>query len=122
MNGENPPDVEDEAYAFAKAREAMEETAFGMAARLLAFLQVYPAGRHARETSESVEELAAQVRSRAKRSLLLARLRELRDPHLPPVRASTWEMSESHRRLLALEEEEETLSSASAGAARSGES
>ncbi|NOY90610.1 MAG: hypothetical protein GXP55_05315 [Deltaproteobacteria bacterium] len=122
MSGENLPTVEDQAYAFAKARQAMEESPFGMAARLLAFLQAYPAGRHAREAAESVEVLAAQVRSRAKRALLLARLRELRDPHLPTIHASTWEMSESHRRLLALEQGDETFSSEDAAADRSAES
>jgi len=121
MSGQNLPSVEDEAYAFAKARAAMEETPFDVAARLLSFLQAYPAGRRSREAAQSVEELAMRVTSRGKRALLMARLRELRDPHLPAIRASTWEMSESHRRLLALEKDD-GLSSEDAPEARRGES
>jgi len=104
MSGENERDVEAEAYAFAKARAAMEKEPFGVAARLLAFLQAYPSGCHSREAAESIEALAASLKSRAKREILVARLRELRDPHLPPIHPSTWKMSESHRRLLALEQ------------------
>jgi hypothetical protein len=121
MSGQNLPSVEDEAYAFAKARAAMEEAPFDIAARLLSFLQAYPAGRHSREAAQSVEVLAAQVSSRGKRSLLVARLRELRDPHLRVIRESTWEMSESHRRLLALERAED-VSSEDVPEARRGES
>jgi len=104
MSAETVPDVERDAYAFAKARAAMETDPFQAAARLLSFLQGYPSDRHSREAAETVEAIAAGLRSRAKRELLTARLRELRDPHLPPIHPSSWKMSESRRRLLALEE------------------
>lgn len=111
MSGAHMPDVEREAYAFAKARAEMEADAFGAGARLLSFLQAYPAGPLSRQAAEEVETFAAKVESPAKRELLHARLRELRDPHLPPIRAESWEMSDSRRRLSALEQADGELSS-----------
>jgi hypothetical protein len=65
-------------------RAAREVDPASQAERLLTYLESFPLGAHNRETAERIERLLDRVDGPAKRDLGL-RLREARDPYLPPV-------------------------------------
>lgn len=52
--------------------------------RLLAYLSVYPRGRHNRRATETVEDLLFDL-GPTLRAEILQRLRRLRAPHLGPI-------------------------------------
>lgn len=99
MTGSHPTATE--AYRFTRARAQREARAFEAATCWLTYLESFPVGPRSREAAEEVERLAAEEPSRGKRELLLARLRELRDPFLPEMRPDSWSAADSHRELMA---------------------
>jgi len=58
------------------------------AQRLLSYLAVFPTGLHNRTAAEEVERCLDQLAEDPTRAELQARLRSLRDPHMPPIVAS----------------------------------
>jgi len=53
--------------------------------RLLAYLAVFPTGIHNRKAAEEVERCLDQLAEDPTRAELQARLRALRDAHMPPI-------------------------------------
>lgn len=60
------------------------------ALELLRYLEAFPTGRHNRRAAEAVEAALWRVADARVRASLRARLRAVRDPHLPPVEPDTW--------------------------------
>ncbi len=77
--------AEDGRLYAACARRAMRTTDWvERAESFLEYLEAFPLGRHNRRAAESIEAAVLQL-DEPHASRLTARLRNLRDPHMPPV-------------------------------------
>jgi hypothetical protein len=78
--------VDDTALFVACFREASRSREDAdQASYLLDYLEVFPRGAHNRAAAEAIERCLARMGESTMRDELTARLRALREPHMPPI-------------------------------------